>query len=341
MRKNIEKGDLIYGDYVVTELVRENPVYQWVRALERRTGRTVVIQLLRADAPSLPIAALLDYFDAVQGIRRKGLIVPEQAFSDRDYPLLLLYPALTIEPLEAALALAPERATVFWKQASEALFILHNRSLCYGGFTPDSFVLVEGNVCLADFGFAPLIAAGNAAAIDVCRPYLAPEAITRHEVTPAGDLYGLTQRIAEWKPELRGTDWYRQGGHTDPGKRFPDARALYDGFETALKQLRSPVVPPPPVAPVSAPPDYDNHLVPVFPVQEVNVMGYASPAEGGQILGVGRYTVGTTVQVEAKAFQGWRFLEWRGDLSGEQSAQALIAERGKTVVAHFERIRNA
>src|SRR5437868_1635440 len=101
MRKNIEKGDLIYGDYAVTELLRENPVYQWVRALERGSGRSVVLQLLNPNTPPLQIVALLEYFDAVQGIHRKGLIAPEQTLSDREYPLILLYPALNSESLSA------------------------------------------------------------------------------------------------------------------------------------------------------------------------------------------------------------------------------------------------
>src|ERR1041385_2189301 len=128
MTSHVKKGDLIYGDYAVTELLRENPVYQWVRALERRSGRTVVLQLLDSDLALAPISDLLAYFDAVQGIRRRGLFAPEQSLSDQTYPLILLSPAQALEPLDTALALAPERATAFWKQACEALFILHNRS---------------------------------------------------------------------------------------------------------------------------------------------------------------------------------------------------------------------
>ena len=332
----IQKGDLIYGDYVVTELLRSNPVYQWTRALQRGSERSVVLQLLSPNTPSIQIAALLEYFDAVQGIRRKGLIAPEQTLSDRTYPLILQYPALTLEPLDAALALSPERALALWKQVCEALFILRNRSLCYGGFTSDSLVLLEGSACLTEFGYAPLIAAGNADALSLCRPFLAPEAVARHEVTSAGDLYALTVRIAEWKPELRQTDWYRQGTHSDPSGRFRDARALYDALEAALAAPRTGAAPPD-TPPTTPPADSDSHLVPVNPVTEFHLTGYVSPAEAGEILGLGRYAAGTKVSVEAKAHRGWSFIEWCGDVNGTQSAREITLERGKTVVAHFER----
>jgi len=49
------------------------------------------------------------------------------------------------------------------------------------------------------------------------------------------------------------------------------------------------------------------------------------------------YEPGTTVELNAVADEGWRFVEWAGDLQGSENPQQITVDEAKSVTAVFER----
>ncbi|HMB42010.1 MAG TPA: hypothetical protein VKM37_08495, partial [Balneolaceae bacterium] len=49
------------------------------------------------------------------------------------------------------------------------------------------------------------------------------------------------------------------------------------------------------------------------------------------------YEPGTTVELNAVADEGWRFVEWEGDLQGSENPQQITVDEAKSVTAVFER----
>lgn len=65
----------------------------------------------------------------------------------------------------------------------------------------------------------------------------------------------------------------------------------------------------------------------------------ASPSEGGEITPVsGDYMRNSTIEVTAEANQGWKFVEWEGNITGTENPFNLTMDDNKTVTANFERL---
>lgn len=50
------------------------------------------------------------------------------------------------------------------------------------------------------------------------------------------------------------------------------------------------------------------------------------------------YEIGTEVELNAVADEGWVFVEWQGDLSGNENPQTIAMDEAKTVTAIFEKV---
>ena len=135
------------GEYKVTTERSENSLYRWVEAVNTQKEKTVIIQILQPGISPEITANLISYFDTLQAIRRKNLWLPEQVFSNADYPLVLIYPYLSTTPLTEVLQQSTqEEAIEWWHQASETLHTLHNKNIVHGCIALDSFVVVERSV---------------------------------------------------------------------------------------------------------------------------------------------------------------------------------------------------
>ncbi len=87
------------GEYNITTERGENLLYRWVEAVNFQKEKTVIIQILQPGISPEITAQIVAYFDTLQAIRRKNLWLPEQVFSNADYPLVLVYPYLSTTPL--------------------------------------------------------------------------------------------------------------------------------------------------------------------------------------------------------------------------------------------------
>jgi len=70
-----------------------------------------------------------------------------------------------------------------------------------------------------------------------------------------------------------------------------------------------------------------------------NFNANVQPAEGGVITPAsGDYMRNSSIEVVAEANEGWQFVDWGGDFSGNQNPFTLEMDEDKTVTAKFERL---
>lgn len=328
------------GEYKVTTERSENSLYRWVEAVNTQKEKTVIIQILQPGISPEITAQIVAYFDTLQAIRRKNLWLPEQVFSNADYPLVLVYPYLSTTPLgEILQASTEEEAIEWWHQASETLHTLHNKNIVHGCIALDSFVVVERSVCLTGFGYAPFLQMGEPKAIQECREVVAPEVLADHYLTSAADIYGFAKTVANWQPQLLTTTWYSQAANPNPEFRYPRIRDCFQALQETL--LRS------------IPEEYNqaqrtktsedavetesNHqhqdIIPKY-ILEAKV----EPSEAGEVCGGGSYSSypePKSVLVKAQPLAGWNFDHWSGDIEGEESSVTLTMNCDKLIVAYF------
>ena len=223
------------GEYKVTTERSENSLYRWVEAVNTQKEKTVIIQILQPGISPEITANLISYFDTLQAIRRKNLWLPEQVFSNADYPLVLIYPYLSTTPLTEVLQQSTqEEAIEWWHQASETLHTLHNKNIVHGCIALDSFVVVERSVCLTGFGYAPFLQMGEPKAIQECREVVAPEVLADHYLTSAADIYGFAKTVANWQTQLLTTTWYNKATNPKPEFRYPRIRDCFQYLQETL-----------------------------------------------------------------------------------------------------------
>lgn len=338
----VELGDRLFSAYQVTAILSANPIYQWVKVLER-DQKPAVIQLLVAPVDAGVSQPVIEYFDQLQSLRRRELIVPQKILSDAEYPLAALYPDLTSEPVSFApnplKSAEYDHSVRLLEQASEALFALHNKNLVHGCITPESFIVVENSVRLTQFGYLPLLQQRHLETLALLKQYdqfLAPET-AQPTLTSTADIYAFAKLVAQWQPQLLQTAWYRQATAPNPNDRFQRMRELFRQLKAALLELINPplTIDPPPILPSPAPiadPPVEG-IVPRF-VLQVSL----EPAEAGQVEGAGSYREGKEVTLKAVPKATWQFVEWCGDLSSSQNPATLIVDNNKVVIAQFKKV---
>jgi len=328
------------GEYNITTERGKNRLYRWVEAVNSQKEKTVIIQILQPGISPEITAQIVAYFDTLQAIRRKNLWLPEQVFSNADYPLVLVYPYLSTTPLgEILQASTEEEAIEWWHQASETLHTLHNKNIVHGCIALDSFVVVERSVCLTGFGYAPFLQMGEPKAIQECREVVAPEVLADHYLTSAADIYGFAKTVANWQPQLLTTSWYSQAANPNPEFRYPRIRDCFQYLQETLLRC--------------VPEEYNqaqrtktsedavetesNHqhqdIIPKY-ILEAKV----EPSEAGEVCGGGSYSSypePKSVLVKAQPLAGWNFDHWSGDIEGEESSVTLTMNCDKLIVAYF------
>jgi hypothetical protein len=71
--------------------------------------------------------------------------------------------------------------------------------------------------------------------------------------------------------------------------------------------------------------------------EKFKVILYASPADGGSIVGAGTYEAGAIANITAVPNTGWRFDHWEGDLEGDDNPATVVVDGEKSVTAVFIR----
>jgi len=326
MGPQVTVGDRLFR-YQVTAVIKDNSVYQWVKATDPNQ-QTVILQVLIASVDASLCRAIVAYFDALHSIKRQGLWIPTDILSDKDYPLVAVYTDLPTQPLTL-----DQQPVARLEEASEALFALHNKRLVHGCVTIDSFVLVNNKVHLTNFGYNPLLNAQHPEtlmALQSSAEFLAPET-ARESLEITADAYAFAKMAAQWQPQLVQTQWYDQATKFVPSNRFQRMRELFDVFKQALANL-SGNPPPEAAAPPQEPPPepQQSPLVPKYRLQ-----GRVEPAEAGTVEGAGSYRAGETVTLRAIAAKGWQFGQWAGDATGEDPVVMVKVDGNRDAIAHF------
>jgi trimeric autotransporter adhesin len=91
---------------------------------------------------------------------------------------------------------------------------------------------------------------------------------------------------------------------------------------------------------VSVSMDADKHLKAVFKPARILAITTEGQGEIRQNLDGLDYYEGVTVRLNAVAQQGWQFVEWRGDLSGNESPGVITLDQDKRIHAVFKQLFN-
>ncbi len=324
------------GKYQITANQRETSLYQWVEAVEPEGGNPVILQVLRVELSKKDLDYLMSYFDTLQAlaINRTEIWSPQQQFSQADYPLVLVYPHLTVTPLTEVLKQATkEEALKWWKKASESLHILHNSSLVHGYVSPDSFVVAGQNLYLTNFGYPPLLEQGNQQAFEECREFLAPEVLQQQGLLLAADIYAFAKTVGSCHPQMTGTSWYSQATKPNPDQRLKGIRTSFTALERAFKitfGLNNPKKPEPPPNPNPE----ETTKTDIIPKHLLDVT--VEPPDGGLVItDNSTYLANKVATVTATASSGWQFEGWSGDLSGTENPAKVRMDGDKAIVANF------
>ncbi len=304
------------GKYEIQKQLKQNPIYQWVEAIDTHQGHPVMLQIFQPKLPPEAQSAILAYFDDLQTIRRQPIWSPIQSFSNTDSSLIFAYPFLhTTSLLQVLRQATKEEALKWWQQASEALHILHNANLVHGYVTLDSFVIAEQDLYLTDFGYAPLLQLGYPNAINPHENFLAPEVVEKKQLTPASDIYAFAKAVKKFYPQLTDTSWYSQATHPNPDNRFQRIRPCFAELEKAFPSVNSIIVP--------------KYLL------ETRV----EPPESGKIVKNNTsFLADKVATVLAKPASGWQFDHWSGDINNVNNPLKLKIDGDKTLVANFKQI---
>ena len=102
----------------------------------------------------------------------------------------------------------PAKALKYWEKISyDFLHKLHQKNLLHGFLTLDSLVVIDDQVKIRNFGYAPLLKVYHQAAIDICSAVLAPAYINKKEFSNLTDIYAFAQIVIFCHPKLKSTQW--------------------------------------------------------------------------------------------------------------------------------------
>jgi tRNA A-37 threonylcarbamoyl transferase component Bud32 len=239
MQTPVEIGASILNTYKVTKTLEQDSVYQWVEAIDtaKEEETLVVLQVLLAKVSPAEVAALKDYFDNLIDTRKKKLRLPVLVRSDDNHQLIFVYSAWEVEPLANALRREPSQTGKWWHQASETLHAIHKQNLIHGRVTLDNFVVLDEEVHLTGFGYAPLLVSGKREVLQELAPLLAPEVTAQGSLTTATDIYAFAKTVTDTYPELAATQWYQKATAATPDKRFRQMRHMCHELLETLNNL--------------------------------------------------------------------------------------------------------
>lgn len=273
----------------------------------------MVLQILCAELPPHQIELLFDFFDNLRSASKSKLFLPEYTLSDEDTRLAAVYKAVPFEPLSKAIIKKPEKALEWWLNAAEQLFYLHNRNLVHGYVSPDHFVLINDEIFLINFGYAPLLEAGNDLAIKKVGKFCAPEVTEQNNVTSRADIYAFAKTVAHFHPELKHTEWHTKATAKKPEDR---PRRMRDVGQELKKEFD--------------PPGSKAEII-----EKYLLTAEAVPKEGGRVDGSGKFMRSENVRVMAVVTEGYVFDHWEGDLKGKENPASVTMDTDKKIIAVF------
>lgn len=330
----LQFGEMISGHYVLRHLLKQDAAYQYWEAEDIQENTSVILQVLTLSTSSALLSALHDYFDELHFLRRRELYRPDSLFSDASYPLILCYSTQPETTLETVLREFPARRQELLLQAAETLHILHNRGLAHGSLNPDCFGYREDYVVLGGFGYAPLIAQGSEEIVRTQRLFTAPEVLQTYQTSIAADIFAFAQIAAQWMPEIKSTEFYRQATEVEPGRRFQRLRSaikiLKEEWRGTAPNNGGTMIAPM-VEEVSNVPQA-SILIPRLSVQ----VG-AESSDCGTVSGGGDYLLDDTVTLEAKANPRWQFDCWIGDVYEKSNPYTFTIVENLEISARFVR----
>ena len=344
MQHQTKIGQVIAGKYELIKALRESHLYQWIGAVNLRTQKAHTIQVLLNDCSKGQIKEAFDYFDALKNIRREGIVPPEQAISNGDLPLVIIYPESFDSILDLSKDFDLKLTLEYLSEASELLHILNNKKLIHGQINPKSFLLKDNKVYLNGFGYAPFILQGKQDAIKDCGDFLPPEITDANSAQKSRDTidtYAFAKTVAYWFPNICTSAWYFQATNPDPNQRFKRMRNLFEELKKALTDAFS----------NATEINDDTNLVEVTET-EIKLEPQSSggiipkhileieldPPEAGRVEGGGKYVEGKRVNIKAIAFPDWEFIGWDGDIMQSKSSIDLIVEKNLKITARYKKI---
>ena len=319
------KGDLIFNEFRIGDIIEQDAIFYWVSAFNINSGIQITLQILNSGVVENRAGDLFTYFDDLQKIQRKGFVTPELILQDVKFPLVLVY---SIQKNAARLADQlkdePDNALDLWRQAGDLLHVLHNRKVVHGLITEACFSVVDGQVQLGKFGYGLILSMGNRDLAKGFMDIMAPEFKQGERLTFAADVYGYARAVATWKPSLVGTDWYKNATATDPAVRYQKMRDVYRELQQTIADSAT-------ESDAQEAASGRTNIVPKFRLG-VN----ADPPSGGKVSGSGVYYATDEIVIEAVPNKGWRFVGWTGDFHATDSVAKMSLNRNKTVTGRFE-----
>lgn len=346
MANGIAKGTVI-REFNVTELLREDEVFQWVRATEQAKKDPVILQVLKPDSglSEGEIDGLSDYlntltFELANLKKAKGFLIPERITSDQTFQVIAVYKDFPQELLVQKFKAVTESVIEHWNSLNEGIRLIHDRRLPHGNLSPASFLLVNNKAFLGNFGYAPVIEKGHKNILERYGDFLAPELFSTPSPTldamKAADIYTFAKTLASWQPEVESDDWYRQATHRDPGKRFKTMREMFPDIEKALKKLVQPEG--------ISDPETSGGTEASGVVETCQLDARVEPPEAAELVGGGRCIRDETREIKATPHPWWRFDHWSGDIEGidvTENSIAVTIDKDRTLIAHFKEIPRA
>lgn len=295
-------------EHEILEVIGDDGVFAWARARHLQTGSVILLQILVAGTDSDAVDKLFAYFDAVASVPSPELDKPCGCGAQRD--------TFTAEYDRDLWPIAvPDRA--MWPLVCEALHALHTRGLTHGAVVPSALCLDEGDIRLSRLGYAPLLEAGNPAAIAALQGYLAPE-VPATGPSPAADIYSLAKTLAKLHWEYASHPWTVRNTSPSPADRDQSARNARQGLEQMLAGGGD-----------------TGGITPHF-----TLCTTVEPPEGGTVTDGGDFELlvpPAQVSVKATPRPGWTFTGWSGDLTGYANPATVVMDQSRSITARFER----
>lgn len=327
---------MILNNCKLGSIIYSNSIYEWVNATDR-DGIPVVLQIAQPSLANDEINRLFEYFEELLSVKSSnGFIVPKIAGDDK-HRLVLTYSEWDGQALSEIIKKDPAKALKYWEKISyDFLHKLHQKNLLHGFLTLDSLVVIDDQVKIRNFGYAPLLKVYHQAAIDICSAVLAPAYINKKEFSNLTDIYAFAQIVIFCHPKLKSTQWYERSTSEDLSDRFTKIRESFSELSKAWEDLSADKTTS---ESLLSPKSTDNGsgqngswLIPKYTLTVT-----IEPKEGGTVEGSGSYKEGEKATIKASANSGWELERWSGDSISSVSNKtlAIVMNDNLEIKAHF------